>query len=307
VISFRYHVVSIVAVFLALALGIVVGTTALNGPVTTDLRKQVDSLKTDRGQLAQQVKTLQSQVDNAGQFASTFGAQLVTGALKGKKVLIVGLPGAATGMQDGIAAQITAAGADITGRLQLAPDYIDPARGSSIVTLATGAAHPCWLTLPETSDAGQLGGALLAGVLLGNNPQESESDLRTVLSGFSALHMISSDPKGVEPATTVVVIGNGSNPVGSYAGQSELALVTALQAKGAQVVVAGDTGSATDAGVVALVRSSPAKANVSTIDNANSSFGQVSTVLAVVGIAKSQVGHYGTAKGADALFPAPTS
>jgi len=44
VISFRYHVVSIIAVFLALALGIVVGTTALNGPITTDLRNKVDSL-----------------------------------------------------------------------------------------------------------------------------------------------------------------------------------------------------------------------------------------------------------------------
>ena len=36
-ISFRYHIVSIVAVFLALALGIVVGTPALNGPITKDL------------------------------------------------------------------------------------------------------------------------------------------------------------------------------------------------------------------------------------------------------------------------------
>ena len=30
-IDFRYHIVSIIAVFLALAVGIVVGTTALNG------------------------------------------------------------------------------------------------------------------------------------------------------------------------------------------------------------------------------------------------------------------------------------
>ena len=44
-ISFRYHVVSIVAVFLALALGVVVGTTALNGPITTDLRNKVDTAK----------------------------------------------------------------------------------------------------------------------------------------------------------------------------------------------------------------------------------------------------------------------
>jgi hypothetical protein len=304
VISFRYHIVSIIAVFLALAVGIVVGTTALNGPVTTDLRKQVNTLKGDRGQLATQVKTLQAQVDNAGQFASTFGAQLVSGTLKDTKVLMVALPGAATGMQDGIAAQLAAAGAQITGRLQLAHDYIDPAQASSINSLATGPAHPVGLTLPETSDAGKLGGALFAWVLTGSG---QPSDLKTVLSGFSALHMISSDPKGLEPAKTIVVVGNGSLPDNDYAGQVELNLVAALQAAGARLVVAGDTGSATGGGIVGLVRGAPVKSAVSTVDNANSAFGQVSTVLALAGAQKSQVGHYGTAKGADALFPTPSS
>ena len=42
-ISFRYHLVSIVGVFLALAVGIVVGTTALNGPITKDLRHKLDA------------------------------------------------------------------------------------------------------------------------------------------------------------------------------------------------------------------------------------------------------------------------
>nr|MDQ2797708.1 copper transporter [Actinomycetota bacterium] len=59
--------------------------------------------------------------------------------------------------------------------------------------------------------------------------------------------------------------------------------------------------------VVGLVRANSSRSTVSTIDNADSSFGQVSTVLAVAGIAKSQVGQYGTGKGADALFPSPSS
>ena len=78
-ISFRYHLVSLVAVFLALALGIVVGTTALNGPITTDLRKQVNTLRSDRTTLANQVKALQARVDDSEQFAATYGSQLVAG------------------------------------------------------------------------------------------------------------------------------------------------------------------------------------------------------------------------------------
>ena len=41
-INFRYHVVSLTAVFLALAIGLVVGTAALNGPVADTLSDQVD-------------------------------------------------------------------------------------------------------------------------------------------------------------------------------------------------------------------------------------------------------------------------
>ena len=82
VISFRYHLVSLVAVFLALALGIVVGTTALNGPITTDLRHQVDGLKKDRTNLAAQVKSLQGRSTTPSKFADTLRhASSSTGSL----------------------------------------------------------------------------------------------------------------------------------------------------------------------------------------------------------------------------------
>ena len=56
-----------------------------------------------------------------------------------------------------------------------------------------------------------LGAALLAYVLAGHG---EATDLKTVLSGFSGLHMITSDPQGIEPAKTVVVIGNGVHAEG---------------------------------------------------------------------------------------------
>jgi hypothetical protein len=302
VISFRYHIVSVVAIFLALALGIVVGTTALNGPVTHDLRNQVNSLKDDRSHLSAQIQTLQGQVDTAGQFATTFGAQLVAGTLPNKSVLVISLPGTPTGMQDGITSSLTAAGAKITGKLDLAAAFDDPSQADSIISLATGAAHPMSVSLPETSDARIVGAALLAFVLTGHG---EATDLKTVLSGFSGLHMITSDPAGVEPAGTVVVLGSGSLPKNTYAGEAQMDLVSQLVNKGAKVVVAGDTGSAQGNGVVAMVRDGAAKSTVSSVDNADTAFGQVSTTLAVAGIEQSQIGQYGQAKGAQALFPTP--
>jgi hypothetical protein len=303
VITFRYHIVSLVAVFLALALGIVVGTTALNGPVTSDLRHQVNSLKTDRSRQADQIKKLQSDVEGAGLFASTFGPKLVAGTLKGQSVLIVGLPGATVGMQDGIAAELTAAGASLTGRLEIGASYIQQALGSSIVALATGPNHPPGVSLPVTSDPGRLGGALLAYVLLGKG---QPTDLTAVLAGFSRLNMITSDAADVEPATNVVVVGIGAEGKNAYAGANERDLVSALNSAGGKVVVAGDSGSALANGVVALVRNSPSSSSVSTIDNANSPFGQVSTALAMAGTIAGQVGQYGSGPGASALFPIPS-
>jgi Copper transport outer membrane protein, MctB len=304
VISFRYHLVSIIAVFLALALGIVVGTTALNGPITTDLRKQVNTLKGDRTGLANQVKALQRQVSVAGQFASSFGSQLVQGTLTRQRVLLIGLPGGRSSVEDGITKQIEAAGGTVSGNLELTDAYVDPRRSSDITSLVTSGVHPIGLTLPEVSDAGQLGGALLAFVLLGKG---EPTDLSQVLSGFSELHMVSDAGKDIVPSTTVVVVGSGALTSSNYAASAELSLVNALQHAGGHVVVAGDNGSATQAGIVAAVRGPNGdKATVSTVDNADTAIGQVSTVLALADIAKSTVGHYGTAKTADALFPSPS-
>ena len=299
-ISFRYHVVSLVAVILALAVGIVVGTTALNGPITSDLRHQVDGLKKDRTDLANQVKILQGQVDTAGQFATTFGSQLVANSLKDQSVLVVALPGTSSGMLDGIGNELTAAGAKITGKLELSNGFIDPGQADPVLGLATGSSRPMDITLPPTSDARVLQAAMLAIVLTGNG---QPSDLKTVLSGFAGLHMISSDPSGIEPAKNVVVLGSGAHPHDDYAGGAELDLVSQLSTRGGKVVVAGDTGSAQSNGVIAGVRNGPAKSTVSTVDDADTAFGQVSTALAMAGAINSQVGHYGTAAGAQALFP----
>jgi hypothetical protein len=300
VISFRYHLVSIVAVFLALALGIVIGTTALNGPITTDLRKQVNTLKSDRSALAQQVKSLQSQIGDAGAFAEQFGGQIVQGTLTKKNVLMIGMPGASSTTQDGIEKQIGLAGGKIS-RLELTSSYIDQRRGGDITALATGGVHPVGLTLTPTNDPGVLGGQLLAFVLLGLG---QASDLSQVLGGFSELHMVSVTGASVTPSTTIVVIGTGTMPNNDYSAQMELSFVTALQQKGGHVVVAGNAAGAAQAGLVAEVRSSSAdKSAVSTVDNSDTAIGQVSAVLALADAGTSTYGHYGTARGADALFP----
>ena len=51
-IDFRYHLVSIVAVFLALAIGIVLGSTELQGPAYNLLDKTTSKLQNELGQVS---------------------------------------------------------------------------------------------------------------------------------------------------------------------------------------------------------------------------------------------------------------
>ena len=60
-IDFRYHLVSLIAVFLAIALGIVIGTTALNQPILTDIRGQVSTLEQDKRTLEDRTRRLEVQ------------------------------------------------------------------------------------------------------------------------------------------------------------------------------------------------------------------------------------------------------
>jgi hypothetical protein len=306
VISFRYHLVSIIAVFLALALGIVVGTTALNGPITKDLRRQVNSLKDDRTSLSDQVKALQGQVGDGQQFAQLYGQQIVKGALLGENVLIVGLPGASGAVKDDLARQVAAAGGKVTGRVQLSGDYTDPKQAGAVVKFATNN-NPIGLTLPNTDQAGAIGGALLAFVLLGKG---QPSDLTQVVVGFSQMHMLKLEGGGdsVRSSTNVIVVSNGTLPAQDARGRTDLALITQLQQQGGHVVLAGDTQAASQGGVVALVRGDAAdRSAVATVDNADDALGQVSTIVALAEVGRPApdtiVGHYGTASGAKALFP----
>jgi len=301
VISFRYHVVSIVAVFLALALGVVVGTTALNGPITTNLRQQVDSLKKDRSALADSNSQLQQRSGDGDQFASTFAPRILANSLKGKSVVILGMPGAATSVKDALQKDIGLAGGTVSGRIQLTGDFVDPKRSKDVINLAT-TALPIGAHLPETSDSGTLAGALFGYVLLSGNAQST--DVNSVVEAFLKQQLLSVESGSVAPADLAVVVSSGTMVAKAANGLAELQIVTQFQLAGGHTTVAGDAASATGGGLIALVRGSDAvKDTVSTVDDATTPMGQVTATLALAEMLTGKSGAYGDAAGASSLFP----
>jgi hypothetical protein len=301
VISFRYHIVSIVAVFLAFALGIVVGTAALNGAVTDDLRNQVKNLVKDRSSLQDDKTALQKQAGNANDFATTYGAAILDGTLNGQTVAIIQTPGASDDTVNAVQKDLAAAGAKVNSWVQITADYSDPARGSDIKALATGPAHPVGLTLPATDDASRIGAALIAYVLVGT---PTVNDIDKVMAGLAGIGVAKVHGSDVKVATLAVIVTGGASTKDSASNKSLLQLVNAISGKAKGSVVAGDGDSADDNGLVATVRNDAVQQKAtSTVDDVDTALGQFTTAVTLDSATSGKIGHYGNATGATAVFP----
>ncbi|MFW3173056.1 copper transporter [Geodermatophilus sp. CPCC 206100] len=309
-IDFRYHLVSLIAVFLAVALGIVIGTTQLNGPILADLETQVTALEQDKRSLEDQTQTLQTQLDTSDAFQDAVAPVLVAGSLAGRSVvLVVSGDEVAPETVEEVGALVGQAGGTLTGTLRLTPEYSDPATAASLQSYVTGPGLPTGMRLPETDDTGQLVGALLAQVLMRpatpGAPEPNTAALSSVLAGLSALEVLSVDSASVTPADYAVVLTAGVAADEAEARTDTLIdLAVALDTAGSGAVVAGDGAAAGEGGLVEAVRADPeTSAAVSTVDNVDASSGRISTVLALGRESEGTSGKYGTGEDTQPVPP----
>lgn len=309
-IDFRYHLVSLVAVFLALAVGVLLGATQLAGAASDDLRAQVRALEGDKRDLQAQLRTQQDRARGDDAVTTALAPKLVAGALREAKVVVVATAQAGDATVDGVQQSLEQGGARVTGRVQLTDDYADPRRAADAKSYVTGGSQPAGFQLPESDDAGVLSGALLSYALLGtprSDPEPAVTD--EVLAGFSSLRMLRVDSPQVAAADLAVVVASGpergDDPAARVSTLGDL--VSALDGAGRGVVVAGTAAAAGRDGLVAAVRADSGLASaVSTVDTADRPVGQVAAVFALAQQSGGRSGQYGSGPGAEAPFP-PTS
>ncbi|MFH1151321.1 MAG: copper transporter [Actinomycetota bacterium] len=85
----RYHVISLVAVFLALGIGILLGTTLVERGLVGEQRAEIKSLKQTFEEIKEKNVTLNEQLVAYQEFARQAKPYLVTGALAGRSYVIV--------------------------------------------------------------------------------------------------------------------------------------------------------------------------------------------------------------------------
>jgi hypothetical protein len=174
-VDFRYHLVSILAVFLALAVGIVLGTAAINPAIVTDLRGRVDNLTTNNAARRAEIDELTGQLRGANTFSEAVLPVAVAGRLTGQRVTLVTTPDADKRTRDGVASVVKTAGGEVAGIVELQDKLADPDAAAELDTLATSVV-PAGLTFPEGAPAIQRIAAELAEVLGTSSPVTGPAD-----------------------------------------------------------------------------------------------------------------------------------
>jgi len=309
-IDFRYHLVSLISVFLALAVGVVLGAGPLQNSLGTALNDQVTALRENRNATQAKLEQTETAVNERDSYITQAATSLLPGTLASKNVAMVLLPDAKAEDADAIAAQLKNAGATVTGRVSLTSTWVDLSRENYRSTFSGQVQGHLGST--NSKDANGILGEALAKALTANDDSSRVlMDMLSVTVDKSGTPFISVDSTPTAAAEMIVVVGprpqtsSGKGAtVEASPGEDPKAWAKALEgtAGRAPTVVVGSADG--DDGVVSIIRSE--KAKVTTVDSVGQIAASVSTPLALASTRAGTIGHYGFDKGAEAVMPPVT-
>ncbi|MBI4260349.1 MAG: copper transporter [Actinobacteria bacterium] len=311
-ISFRYHVVTIIAVFMAIGLGVLVGTTVLDQGIvsryratTEQLGRQAEDLRTRVGELEEQVSRLELFAEEALPF-------MVSDRLLGRRVVVVTHEGV-TGDLVGQARQaLEVAGAEVVATIVVDArmDVSDPARQRE---LAEALGVP---VAPPDALAAQAGVAVA--VRLDQGPPDplvadpaTEDVLVRLLSrgflvgqeGLTSAELAEVGGEG----QIVVVLAGGEGDLPGDPGVFLIPLIQELVSR--SVPTAAGESLSTDYRFVPVLRRDEVieqGGDLVTVDDLSEPAGGAALVLALEDlILYRRGGHFGTKEGAQSILPPP--
>lgn len=306
-VNFRFHLVSLTAVFLALAIGIGIGATVVDQGQVDVIKGQLDSVRNRTDETNAENERLQAVVEDTSGFEEQVGNQLIAGRLEGIPVLVVATKGVDRGPVDGLRQSLLAAGAAYQGALWFTPK----------------------VTLSEDEDINALG------ALLEIESRRAEVVRRALINRLATALTAAPDPllvalrdagfvefeRGTDaapelaavpsPGTRVVVASDSKAAAGNPDWAIPLALALSAEANATTLAVEagrfdGTPPAETPAPFVQGVRADDEqRGRLATVDNVGRWRGRMAAVLALAGLVDGRTGHYGEGPGADRQVPEP--
>lgn len=284
-IDFRYHVVSLISVLLALAVGIVLGAGPLQGAIADTLTVQVETLREERSQLRSEVEEANAQLDRNATYIEATAPALLEGVIPQWRVAVVTLPGVSEDDVEGVTERIDEAGGRVTATVALTDMWADADQGAFRSQLASRVEGDLTQQPQDAGDQEVLSFAL-AQALTEGAPLAGAAEataIRTALTdGEEPLvaSWVSEESADlvvlVTPATTLAEDASEEVLEKTTARNESWRVVASAVAERATTTVAGYARSEAD--VLVAIRAADA---VTTVDGLGSAVGRISVPLAL--------------------------
>jgi hypothetical protein len=300
VIDFRYLLTTIVAIFLALGIGLLIGSGLLAEPLKSNLERDLQSEVDRNNELRDRINDQQGLIDALDTFSLDLEPQLIGEELTGDEIVLIRFEGTDGGLIDRLL------------------DAVDIANGSLVTTITirermsmndAGAVE----NLLEEFDAsfvqdeedpallvgGEIG-ARLASDASGRTQEPSFGSIQDVLVEHGFLDVEAEGAVPI-PSTSEFILAAGAEGDPPYDMQPFAEAMLNQMSDRTRVVVAENWAS--DWNFVTNLRGTDVRDDVATVDHADTVPGAASVVTELERLPAEEPGHFGFDSGADAVAP----
>lgn len=308
-INFRFHIASLIAVFLALAVGVVMGSTVIDRAIVDGLHNQIDKVERRADTQRSENARLQSEVQRLQGFVDAVAPWAVSGTMSNPVALLA---------ERGVDADQTKAqvellqrgGGATSGILWLEPSWnLTDDQQTDALRRAVGSAARTRSAVRRDAVA-----ALAARLVTGAQPLQPDVLMALIDAHFVSFEGVGADAEpfvaGAYPGTDarMLLLGGPASQITVKSFARDFA--QAFVAGGAPPVVGevfADTDRGGDRGAwLAPIRSdSTLAASLSTVDDVDLTEGRIASVLALSQVPVGTFGSYGYGAGAKQPLPEP--
>ena len=308
-ISLRSHAISLAAVFLALAIGVALGSGLLSNTLLSGLRDDKHEMQNQINTLTDDKNVLNEKLSAAGEFDAQMSPRILRDTMADKSVVVFRTPDAGDNDVEALTRLVGEAGGAVTGTVALTQEFVDANSAEKLLSVVNSPIVPAGKQLSTSSvDQGSQAGDLLGIALLINKDPKvqvvDDASRDAVLAALRDTGFVTYGNQHIGAANTAVVVTGGA--LGDDAGNQGATVArfaAGLAPHGSGTVIAGRDGSASGTAAVAVTRSDAAlSTTVSTVDDVDSESGRITTVLALSDlINKGRPGQFGVGQAATSV------
>ena len=312
-ISLRQHLFSLIAVFVALAVGIAAGSTVVRGPLLDSTRARLESAEEVIAAERAQNELLSAEVAQLDGWAVEGPGQLLDDQLDGRAVLMVAAGDVDSDVVAGMIRSVRSAGGSLIGEVRIDTVVFEPESTERLAGALDSAPVDTEVAAAFGAELARRLLAVVADVTATDRPAEPREALNGAFGDLEDEGLVDLLAVGrddiVADGVDIVLLTDRNLADDPTAVLTPLLEITGSDA-GVESLVVGEVGRVLEGNetpvpsFVALIREDGRlRDEVATVDNTETFLGWIAVILAVVAMADGEVGHFGFREGADRSVP----